>query len=240
MRMSEDHTATLVSRLARASGIPSSAYRALASLLLLLLAACPACHKRPQNAIHKAVGEWHATDGTAVLHIFDGGSGSFDERSCTWEAIDESSVRTNCERALVDNAVWVFRVTEKDGSERGSLESFPTVVFIRKDSTQDQALQPEAASAQVEDDCRSTLEPTSIDTGEAIQALGGQVLIAVWTTSVASASATLKVTLPDLSVRTMTMPVGSRQVIRIDREAYFLDLLEVGSSHVKVSLTRKK
>lgn len=219
------------------SGLQPSVYRTIASLPLLLLVACPACHRSPQKAEHRAVGEWHATDRALVFHIFNGGSGSFDERSCTWKQIDKSSIETNCERALVDNAARVFAVTEKNGHEVGILKSSPPIVFIRRDSTQSQALQLETASAQ-EDDCRSTLEPTWVGRDEATQALGGQVLIAALNTS--ETSATLRVTFPDSTVQTLSMPVGTRRKLGIDGETYFLDLLDGGSSSVKVSLTKKR
>jgi hypothetical protein len=207
--------------------------------VVLILFAFGACFQSQQAPV---VGEWHSTEGDYVLHLFAGGKGSFNSRGCTWQGIDDYSVYTDCQAAIRDNKVRVFTVRVKDGHEVGTLESLPEVEFTR--SPENSAHQSETADMPEDQkqgnvDCGSTLEPTWVEPNEAIQAMGGQVLIAAFNTS--ESHATLRITMPDTSVTAIdNMPVGTRRLITINKATYFLDLLDADDIEgAQVSLTRK-
>src|SRR6185295_2651801 len=98
--------------------------------MVICLLVVMTCAKEP----HRAMGRWQATEDerTLTLNLFPDGSGSFNGRKCTWQELDEYSVKTECERPILDNAVRVFTVrNNKRGELVGELESYPTV-FARE------------------------------------------------------------------------------------------------------------
>lgn len=166
---------------------------------------------------HRAVGKWQSSDREIVLNLFPGGTGSLKSRSCLWKKIDQSSVKTDCERPLVDNAVRVFTVREtEDGKMIGRLESY-TETFLKIGSDSGSSISEFEAVAEV-------LPPVWIENNEADHALGGQVLIAV--SNASDYGATLRITRPDASVIEFEgMSVGTRKIVTLKGDRYFLDLL---------------
>jgi hypothetical protein len=111
--------------------VPSCRLSVIGSLVLVLV--CAACGEESlTSSQHRAVGDWYASDGSYVLHLFPDGSGAFDTRGCEWKVIDEFRVKTDCERAVRDRAVLVFSVQEEQDKVTGTLESYPETVFVRR------------------------------------------------------------------------------------------------------------
>ncbi len=201
--------------------------------IALLIIVALGCANDAKEQPHRAVGKWVSSDDRLALNLFPDGTGSFKARKCSWKKVDASSVKTDCERILVDNAIRVFTVVETEGGQLvGQLETFQDVVFV-------QASVAHAATGVLANrgNLAGKLEPTWVGNNEAVQALGGQVLIAAFHTT--EHAATLRITLPDTSVvKFDAMPVGTRQIVTVKGVEYFLDLLDAGEvMGAEVSLT---